>query len=84
MVRQVQAGEQGGQAEVTGIAGLVPRGDLIEKKSSGINLTARGEQALKLARRILAINDELMGIVADRKPVNGEPDWKVGNPARFT
>src|SRR5262249_114286 len=30
-------------------------GDLIEKRSSGINLTARGEQALKLARRMLAI-----------------------------
>jgi DNA-binding transcriptional LysR family regulator len=35
-------------------------GDLIEKKSSGINLTARGEQALKSARRLLAINDELV------------------------
>src|SRR5215813_6846688 len=35
-------------------------GDLIEKKSSGINLTARGEQALKAARRLLAINDELV------------------------
>jgi DNA-binding transcriptional LysR family regulator len=35
-------------------------GDLIEKKASGINLTARGEQALKAARRLLAINDELV------------------------
>src|SRR5262252_134332 len=35
-------------------------GDLIEKRSSGINLTARGEQALKLARRMLAINDGLI------------------------
>src|SRR4030095_16678601 len=35
-------------------------GDLIEKKSSGINLTARGEQALKYARRMLAIHDEMV------------------------
>ena len=35
-------------------------GDLIEKKASGINLTARGEQAMKSARRLLAINDELV------------------------
>jgi DNA-binding transcriptional LysR family regulator len=35
-------------------------GDLIEKRSSGINLTARGEQVLKSARRLLAINDELV------------------------
>jgi DNA-binding transcriptional LysR family regulator len=35
-------------------------GDLIEKKSSGVSLTARGEQALKFARRILAINDEMV------------------------
>src|SRR5262245_38036512 len=35
-------------------------GDLIKKKSSGISLTARGEHALKFARRILAINDEMV------------------------
>src|SRR5258707_11596317 len=35
-------------------------GDLIEKKSSGISLTARGEQAMRSARRLLAINDELV------------------------
>jgi DNA-binding transcriptional LysR family regulator len=35
-------------------------GDLIEKKSSGISLNSRGEHALKLARRILAINDEMV------------------------
>jgi DNA-binding transcriptional LysR family regulator len=35
-------------------------GDLIEKRSSGISLTSRGEQALKFARRILAINDEMV------------------------
>jgi len=35
-------------------------GDLIEKKSSGINLTARGEQAMRSAHRLLAINDELI------------------------
>src|SRR5215467_16085448 len=35
-------------------------GDLIEKKSSGIALTARGEQVLKSAHRLLAINDELV------------------------
>src|SRR5258708_40334229 len=35
-------------------------GDLIEKKSSGSNLTARCEQALKLARRTLAIYYELV------------------------
>jgi DNA-binding transcriptional LysR family regulator len=35
-------------------------GDLIEKKASGISLTERGEQALKFARRLLAINDEMV------------------------
>jgi DNA-binding transcriptional LysR family regulator len=46
-------------------------GDLIEKKSSGINLTARGEQALKLARRILAINDELIVACGTHGPLHG-------------
>src|SRR5262245_28849138 len=35
-------------------------GDLIEKRSSGISLTARGEHALKFSRRMLAINDEMV------------------------
>jgi DNA-binding transcriptional LysR family regulator len=35
-------------------------GALIEKKSAGITLTARGERALKYARRMLALNDELV------------------------
>jgi DNA-binding transcriptional LysR family regulator len=46
-------------------------GDLIEKKSSGINLTARGEQALKLARRLLAINDELVVACGRQHPLQG-------------
>ena len=46
-------------------------GDLIEKKSSGINLTARGEQALKLARRMLAINDELITACGTHGPLHG-------------
>src|SRR5882757_9466619 len=46
-------------------------GDIIEKKSSGINLTARGEQALKLARRILAINDELIVACGTHGPLHG-------------
>ena len=46
-------------------------GDLIEKKSSGINLTARGEQALKSARRLLAINDELV-VACGTRPAHHE------------
>jgi DNA-binding transcriptional LysR family regulator len=46
-------------------------GDLIEKKSSGINLTARGEQALKSARRLLAINDELIVACGTQHPLQG-------------
>src|SRR5260370_13432167 len=46
-------------------------GDLIEKRSSGISLTARGEQALKLARRMLAINDELITACGTHGPLHG-------------
>src|SRR6266540_1775606 len=46
-------------------------GDLIEKKSSGINLTTRGEQALKSARRLLAINDELILACGTQHPLQG-------------
>ena len=46
-------------------------GDLIEKKSSGMNLTARGEQALKSARRLLAINDELVVACGTQQPLQG-------------
>jgi DNA-binding transcriptional LysR family regulator len=46
-------------------------GDLIEKKASGINLTARGEQALKAARRLLAINDELVVTCGTQHPLQG-------------
>jgi DNA-binding transcriptional LysR family regulator len=46
-------------------------GDLLEKKSSGINLTARGEQALKSARRLLAINDELIVACGTQNPLHG-------------
>jgi DNA-binding transcriptional LysR family regulator len=46
-------------------------GDLIEKRSSGIGLTARGEQALKSARRLLAINDELVVVCGAQQPLHG-------------
>jgi len=46
-------------------------GDLIEKKSPGIGLTARGEQALKSARRLLAINDELVVVCGTQQPLHG-------------
>lgn len=46
-------------------------GDLIEKKSSGINLTARGEQAMRAARRLLAINDELVISCGTQHRLNG-------------
>jgi DNA-binding transcriptional LysR family regulator len=46
-------------------------GDLIEKKSSGINLTARGEQAMRSARRLLAINDELVVSCGTQHRLNG-------------
>jgi DNA-binding transcriptional LysR family regulator len=34
--------------------------DLIEKNVAGVNLTARGEEVLKYARRILSINDQIV------------------------
>jgi DNA-binding transcriptional LysR family regulator len=46
-------------------------GDLIEKKSSGISLTARGEQAMRSARRLLAINDELVVACGTQHPLQG-------------
>src|SRR5882757_1460364 len=46
-------------------------GDLIEKRSSGVNLTTRGEQALKSARRLLAINDELILACGTQHPLHG-------------
>src|SRR5262245_62046587 len=46
-------------------------GDLIEKKASGISLTERGEQALKSARRLLAINDELVASCGTQHRLQG-------------
>ena len=46
-------------------------GNLIEKKLSGISLTARGEQALKSARRLLAINDELVAACGTQHRLHG-------------
>src|SRR5262245_38609080 len=46
-------------------------GDLIEKKSSGISLTARGEQAMRSALRLLAINDELVVACGTQHPLQG-------------
>lgn len=50
---------------------LMLGGDLIEKKASGINLTARGEQAMKSARRLLAINDELVASCGTQHRLHG-------------
>jgi len=46
-------------------------GDLLEKRSSGMSLTMRGEQALKSARRLLAINDELVVACGTQNRLHG-------------
>ena len=39
---------------------LMIGGDLLERKSPGIALTARGSEVLKFARRMLSINDQIL------------------------
>jgi DNA-binding transcriptional LysR family regulator len=53
--------------------------DLIEKNVAGVNLTARGEEVLKYARRILSINDQIVN-AADR----ALPIIRLGIPNIFT
>src|SRR5215472_2704472 len=43
--------------------------DLIEKNVAGVNLTARGEEVLKYARRILSINDQIVNTAVRTLPV---------------
>src|SRR5579862_372185 len=43
--------------------------DLIEKNVAGVNLTARGEEVLKYARRILSINDQIVNSAVRTLPV---------------
>src|ERR1700756_5009389 len=43
--------------------------DLIEKNVAGVNLTARGEEVLKYARRILSINDQIVNAAVRELPV---------------
>lgn len=43
--------------------------DLIEKNVAGVNLTARGEEVLKYARRILSINDQIVGTATKTLPI---------------
>jgi DNA-binding transcriptional LysR family regulator len=53
--------------------------DLIEKNVAGVNLTARGEEVLKYARRILSINDQIVNTAIRTLPV-----IRLGIPNIFT
>jgi DNA-binding transcriptional LysR family regulator len=53
--------------------------DLIEKNVAGVNLTARGEEVLKYARRILSINDQIVSTATKTLPI-----IRLGIPNIFT
>jgi DNA-binding transcriptional LysR family regulator len=51
--------------------------DLIEKNVAGVNLTARGEEVLKYARRILSINDQIVNSAMQERTL---PVVRLGIP----
>src|SRR5713226_9467011 len=54
--------------------------DLIERNVAGVNLTARGEEVLKYARRILSINDQIVGSASVQRTL---PIVRLGLPNIF-
>jgi len=54
--------------------------DLIERNLAGVNLTARGEEVLKYARRILSINDQIVSSAGQQRML---PVIRVGIPNIF-
>jgi DNA-binding transcriptional LysR family regulator len=54
--------------------------DLIERNVAGVNLTARGEEVLKYARRILLINDQIVSAASQQRTL---PVVRLGIPNIF-
>ena len=54
--------------------------DLIERNLAGVNLTARGEEVLKYARRILSINDQIVSSAGQQRML---PVIRLGIPNIF-
>jgi DNA-binding transcriptional LysR family regulator len=54
--------------------------DLIERNVAGVNLTARGEEILKYARRILLINDQIVSSAVQQRSL---PVVRLGLPNIF-
>jgi DNA-binding transcriptional LysR family regulator len=54
--------------------------DLIERNVAGVNLTARGEEVLKYARRILLINDQIVSSASLQRAL---PVIRLGLPNIF-
>jgi DNA-binding transcriptional LysR family regulator len=54
--------------------------DLIERNVAGVNLTARGEEVLKYARRILLINDQIVSAANQQRTL---PVVRLGIPNIF-
>jgi DNA-binding transcriptional LysR family regulator len=54
--------------------------DLIERNIAGVNLTARGEEVLKYARRILLINDQIVSSASVQRAL---PIIRLGLPNIF-
>src|SRR6202163_1306341 len=54
--------------------------DLIERNVAGVNLTARGEEVLKYARRILLINDQIVSSAGKQRT---SPVVRLGIPNIF-
>jgi DNA-binding transcriptional LysR family regulator len=55
--------------------------DLFERSGQGVSLTTRGERVLTRARRLLALNDEIVGLGA----ASARPDLivRIGTPSEF-
>jgi len=54
--------------------------DLLDKSAPGVTLTEQGELVVNYARRMLAINDQILGLVA---PHPSPPAVRVGVPGDF-
>lgn len=60
--------------------GFMLGGDLFDKSAPGVVLTERGEMVANLARRMLALNDQMLDLAVPRPSV---PPVRIGMPGDF-
>src|SRR5688572_14825158 len=55
-------------------------GDLFDRSAPGVALTAKGELVVSYARRLLAINDQMLDLIVPR---SSAPPLRIGMPGDF-